>query len=397
MRLPFFSRQPSLGLYALSLLLFMAASSAPTPLYRLYQSMWSFPVVTLTLIFAAYILSLLLSLLCFGSWSDHVGRRRMVTLALLLESAAMALFLLAHGEYWLIAARLLQGFATGLAMAAMSAALMDINPQRGATLNSLMPLTGMGLGALGCGLLARYAPQPTQLIFALLLAAFLLQALRTWRAADTVEAEPGAQLSLLPAITLPRRLWLPMACSVLPNMASWALGGFFLSLMPSVLRQLTPDNYTLLGGVTTALLTGCGVLSISLARNWNGLRTLQTSAAGLVLGSVVLLLGLEQDNVLILLLGSAVAGLGFGLGFLGALRIMVPRVHAHERAGFMAALYILSYCANAVPAVIAGYAVQHYGLHLTSLTFVAGILAVALFSLLLLRLQRALVACPAGS
>ncbi len=59
MRIPLFSRQPTLGLYSLSMLLFMAASSAPAPLYRLYQSMWSFPVMILTLIFAAYILSLL--------------------------------------------------------------------------------------------------------------------------------------------------------------------------------------------------------------------------------------------------------------------------------------------------------------------------------------------------
>lgn len=392
-------RQPTLGLYGLSLLLFMAASSAPTPLYRLYQSLWSFPVMELTLIFAAYVMSLLVSLLCFGGWSDHIGRRRIVSVALLLEALSMALFLLADGPGWLIAARLLQGVATGLAMAAMAAALMDINPQRGATLNSLLPLAGMGLGALGTGLLAKYAPQPTQLIFIILLSGFVLQALRTWRAADTVEAEPGAVLSVVPRIAVPRRLWLPLLSVVLPNMAAWALGGFYLSLMPSLLRQLAPGNYQLLGGITTALLTGCGALSIILASRgqWHGPKILLTAASGLILGSAVLLVGMEQDNVLILLSGSAVSGFGFGLGFLGVLRTMVPRVQAHERAGFMAALYILSYCSNAVPAVIAGYSAQHAGLHQTAQVFISGVLISCLLGLVLLRLNRRQLSCPAGS
>ena len=51
---------------AMTLIWFMAASSAPTPLYRLYQEAWGFSPSVLTLIFAVYAFSLLLALLTVG-------------------------------------------------------------------------------------------------------------------------------------------------------------------------------------------------------------------------------------------------------------------------------------------------------------------------------------------
>jgi len=389
-------RKPSLALYGLTMLLFMAASSAPTPVYRLYQSMWSFPVIMLTIIFAAYVVSLLVSLLCFGNWSDHVGRRRIICTALVVESMAMGLFLLADSAQWLIAARLLQGFATGLAMAAMSAALMDINQQKAGQLNSMMPLGGMGLGALLSGILAKYAPEPTHLIFAILLLLFLLQLWRTARADDTSEPEAGVKLSLLPRISVPRRLIVTLICVVPVNMASWALGGFFLSLMPSLLRQMSPDNYQLLGGVSNALLTSVGVLTIQLVKEWPAKRILFSSSSGLIAGCVVLLAGVYNDNVVILLSGAVVAGFGFGCAFLGVLRTMIPLLHEHERAGFMAAVYIISYLSNSVPAVAIGYYSGIAGLRQASEVYIGGIMLVALLCLILQRVAPAPERCPAA-
>jgi len=57
----------------LGLLLF--ASSAPSPLYIVYQQRWGFSEITLTSVFAIYALALLLALLIAGAVSDHVGRR----------------------------------------------------------------------------------------------------------------------------------------------------------------------------------------------------------------------------------------------------------------------------------------------------------------------------------
>ena len=62
----------------ISVILFMAAAGAPTPLYIVYQQRWGFPTSTLTLVFAVYVLGLLATVLVVGGLSDHVGRRPVI-------------------------------------------------------------------------------------------------------------------------------------------------------------------------------------------------------------------------------------------------------------------------------------------------------------------------------
>ena len=69
----------------------------------------------------------------------------------------MLLFAEAQGVWWLFAARTLQGIATGIATAAISAALIDLQPPARSTLGALLaaaaPMGGLAAGALGSGLL----------------------------------------------------------------------------------------------------------------------------------------------------------------------------------------------------------------------------------------------------
>jgi len=80
-------RQPRF-LHAVTLILFLATASVPTPLYRLYQREWGFSPLMLTVIFAVYALALLAALLIFGSLSDRTGRRPVILAALTLEGAS---------------------------------------------------------------------------------------------------------------------------------------------------------------------------------------------------------------------------------------------------------------------------------------------------------------------
>jgi len=51
-------------------------STLVTPLYVLYQQAFGFSEVTLTLVYAAYVVGNLCALLFFGRLSDRIGRRR---------------------------------------------------------------------------------------------------------------------------------------------------------------------------------------------------------------------------------------------------------------------------------------------------------------------------------
>lgn len=369
--MPSAARSPLLALHAFTLITFLAASAAPTPLYRLYQSAWGFSPLLLTAAFAVYSVALLLSLLCLGALSDRVGRKPLVLAALSLQILAIGLFLLADGIGWLLTARIVQGVATALATTAVGAALLDLDRDRGALINSVAPMAGMGIGVLASTLLAQVAPAPLHLGFAILFLLFIVQWVRSLRAPETSVQRNPAAWSWRPRIAVPRAARGPMLRVSPINCSLWALGGLYLSLMPSLLRELAGEDAAWLGGVAVGLLTLTGGAAVLLARQRTPQFTLRLGGVSLVCGNVLFLLGLTLHHVPLLLLAAIVSGMGFGSGFLGALRTIVPHARPDERAGLMAAFYIQSYLINAIPVLIAGYAVGRIGLEPTAATYAA--------------------------
>lgn len=392
MSLPATNRS-SLWFLAITLLSFLAASTAPTPLYHLYQEHLQFSAATLTLIFGVYALSLLAALLTVGSLSDYLGRKPVIFTAVLLNMLAMLLFINADSVAWLIGARVLQGFATGMATAVLSAALLDTDRQQGPMVNSVAPLLGMALGAMGCGLLAEFAPLPLQLTYWVLFALFVMQALYVWRLPESVSRQPGAWASLRPTLHVPiqarRMLW-----RVLPiDLAVWALGGFFASLAPSLVRTATGSTSNLIGGATVAVLTVTGASMIYTLRNRPADKVLLLGASLLPAGVALILLAVHSASLPLFFFGTLVAGGGFGAGFLGALRSLVPLALPHERAGLMSAFYVLSYLAFCLPSLLAGNLTRSFGLVATTDGYGAILIILSLAALIGLLRERPVKAC----
>jgi predicted MFS family arabinose efflux permease len=356
----------SLVFLAITLLTFLAASSAPTPLYHLYQEGLHFSAGMLTLIFGVYAISLLAALLTVGSLSDHLGRKPVIFTALVLNMLAMLLFINESSVAWLIAARTLQGFATGMATAVLGAALLDTDRQQGPLVNSVAPLLGMACGAMGSSVLVEFAPRPTQLIYWTLLALMVLQALYVWRLPETVSRIPGALASLRPTLHVPpqarRALWLSLPVDV----AVWAMGGFYLSLAPSLVRAATGSTSNLIGGGLVAVLTLSGALMIFSLRNRPADKVLRLGASLLAVGVALILAAVHSASLLLFFIATLIAGSGFGAGFLGALRSVVPLALPHERAGLMSAFYVLSYLAFCLPSLLAGNLIRSFGLIATT-------------------------------
>lgn len=381
------SHRSSLVFLAITLLTFLAASSAPTPLYHLYQEGLHFSAGMLTLIFGVYALSLLAALLTVGSLSDHLGRKPVIFAALVLDMLAMLLFIHEDSVAWLIAARTLQGFATGMATAVLGAALLDTDRQQGPLVNSVAPLLGMACGAMGSSLLVEFAPLPTQLIYWTLLALMLLQALYVWRLPETVGRIPGALASLRPTLHVPpqarRALWLSLPVDV----AVWAMGGFYLSLAPSLVRAATGSTSNLIGGGLVAVLTLSGALMIFTLRNRPADKVLRLGAGLLAIGVTLILTAVHSASLPLFFIATLIAGSGFGAGFLGALRSVVPLALPHERAGLMSAFYVLSYLAFCLPSLLAGNLIRSFGLIATTDGYGAVLILLSLGALIALLLQ----------
>jgi predicted MFS family arabinose efflux permease len=376
------SYRSSLVFLAITLLTFLAASSAPTPLYHLYQEGLHFSAGTLTLIFGVYALSLLAALLTVGSLSDHLGRKPVIFAALVLNMLAMLLFIHADSVAWLIAARTLQGFATGMATAVLGAALLDTDRQQGPLVNSVAPLLGMACGAMGSSLLVEFAPLPTQLIYWVLFALMLVQSLYVWQLPESVSRMPGALASLWPTLHVPpqarRALWLSLPVDI----AVWAMGGFYLSLAPSLVRAATGSTSNLIGGGLVAVLTLSGAVMIFSLRNRPADKVLRLGAGLLVTGVALILGAVHSASLPLFFLATLVAGSGFGAGFLGAVRSVVPLALPHERAGLMSAFYVLSYLAFCLPALLAGNLTRSFGLIATTDGYGAVLIVLALGALI---------------
>lgn len=390
------SNRPSLVFLAITLLSFLAASSAPTPLYHLYQEAMGFSPATLTLIFGVYALSLLAALLTVGSLSDYLGRKPVIFIALLLEILAMLLFINGHSVAWLVVARVMQGFATGMATSVLGAALLDTDRQQGPLVNSVAPLLGMACGAMGTGLLVEFAPLPLQLAYWILLLLFVAQGVYVWRLPESVSPQPGAWASLRPTLHVPpqarRALWLALPVDI----AVWAMSGFYLSLAPSLVRAATGSTSNLIGGGLVAVLTLSGAVMIFTLRNRPADNVLRLGAGLLAVGVMLILCAVHSASLALFFFGTLVAGSGFGAGFLGALRSVVPLALPHERAGLMSAFYVLSYLAFCLPSLLAGNLTRTFGLIATTDGYGAVLIVLALGALLALVRQGSAKVCTAN-
>ncbi|PIK73503.1 MFS transporter, partial [Methylobacterium frigidaeris] len=295
-------RVDPLAVHAVTLGAFFAAAAAPTPLYRIYQETLALSPVFVTLVFAVYAVALLKALLVAGSLSDHLGRRPVIAGALWLEAAAMGLFLLVeNGPGWLVVARIVQGLATGIAAASLGAALVDVDRARGPIVNAVAPLAGMAVGALGTSALIQVAPLPLHLVYGLLLCTFAGLALAIWRIPESAATRPGALASLKPRMAVPPRIRRPLALVTPINIANWTLGGFYLSLVPSVVAAATGSRAPLTGGAVVTALMVAGSVSVLLRRAAPPRDNLTFGVLATALGVVGVVAGIHAASVPVLI------------------------------------------------------------------------------------------------
>ncbi|MBP2706129.1 MFS transporter [Microbispora sp. RL4-1S] len=359
----------------------LAASSAPSPLYPVYQAEFGFNALTLTAIFSVYVLALLVSLLTVGRLSDFLGRRPVLAAALVTEAAAMAVFLDAHGVAALFAARVVQGLATGAAVGVLGAYLLDLQPSDGSRLGSLVngvaATGGLGLGTIASGVMIQYAPQPTRLIFAVLTAAFVALAVATAVLPETVARTPGAAAALRPQVQVPpaaKRAFLRAAPVLI---STWMLGGLIFSLGGSLLTAVFGElNHAAVGLMLGALAVASAAASVLLRRHAPE-RMQREGTLLLLVGTILLVVAVASSSLWVFVAAAVIAGVGWGPAYLGAFRTLSQLAEPHERAALISAIYVLSYLAFSIPALIAGVAITTQGLRGTSLVYGAVVALVA--------------------
>jgi hypothetical protein len=150
------------------------------------------------------------------------------------------------------------------------------------------------------------------------------------------------------------------------NVATWALGGFYLSLMPALVAVTTGIASPFVGAAVVSLLMLTAAASVFALRPLSAGRVLSVSMIGLSIGLLVTLAGTGLRSAPLMIVGTAIAGIGFGAAYTGNLRILLPLADDSDRASLLAAYFAESYLAFSVPAIAAGLLVSVLGLLATA-------------------------------
>jgi MFS family permease len=365
------------------------ASVTPSPLYGIYSQLWDFSPAVLTLVYGTYAFGVLTTLILAGRLSDEIGRRPVLLVALGTLLATSVIYMAAQSVVWLFVARGLQGLATGLALAAASAALLDLHPRRdpagvGLT-NGVASAGGIGLGMLVSAVAVQALPAPRVVpyvvLFTLFAVAFVGALLMPEPVANRSRPRLTPQRPSVPAVV--RRPFLLAGLGVL---SSWSIGGLFFSLGPQLSAVVFNTDNHIVTGLSVVLLAGtAAVAQVVFGRSAPWLGTAAGSVA-LATGLLLIVLAAAETSGPLLIAGAIVGGAGFGVAFLGSLRALSVAIPNEHRAQVMSAFYVVAYSSLSLPAVLAGIVVSPLGLESTFEIF--GIVVAALALLLAVEATR---------
>ena len=357
------------------------ASVTPSPLYHLYATEWHFGPLTVTLIYATYAFGVLTALLLAGRVSDDVGRRPVLLLALATLALSSVVFILASSAAWLFAARGIPGLATGAAISAACAALLDLHPRRDAAAaglaNGVASAGGLAFGLLVSSALVQLGDAPSTLPYLVLFTLFAIAFAGAYLMPEPVAERRALRLTVArPRVPAAARH--PFLLASLAVAASWSIGGLFFSLGPGLGVRLFDTTNVVLAGIGIVALAGSAAVAqvvFGRTRPWVGAAA---GSAALAAGTVLIVASAAVGSSTLYVAGSVIGGVGFGIAFLGGLRSLVASIPPHERAAVLSAFYIVAYASLSIPAILAGVVVTHIGLTSTFEIFGSVVAAIAL-------------------
>jgi MFS family permease len=339
------------------LLVMMLGGTLPIPLYVLYEQQMGFGPLGVTVVFVAYVLGTLLVLVALGDLSDHVGRRKVLVLAVLCAMISSVLFLAASSIGLLIVARVVSGMAAGFATGTATAALAELQPrgdhQAAAVVASGSNMTGLGLGPLVAGLFAEYVAMPTHSVFWAYLGACAL-ALAALAAIPETVRRPDGVISLRPKLAVPPGMRAVMLGACLGVFAAFSVLGLFSSLVPTFLHGvLGVHNLALIGGGSFLIFVTAAISQAVSAR----LPARRSVSAGVPL--LLVCLGtveaaLFAEALWLFLVGTIAGGIAVGFIFRGGLSELNRIAPARNRAAIVSAFFAVAYLGLGLPAVLTG-------------------------------------------
>jgi len=349
---------------AITFLLVMAYSTVPTPLYSIYQAQDGFPVSTITVIFAAYAVGVVVSLFFVGHISDWVGRRRMLLIAVLISVLSAALFLLWSDVEGLIVARVVNGMSIGVLTATATAHLGELRsfarPEESSLVSASVAgasnLGGLALGPLIGGVFADFLPNPLILPHAVFLIVLVVGAIAIATVPETVKPGDVRTRYRPQRLAVPSRSRGVFIAAAFGAFAGFALFGLFTSLAPTILRGTFHEPDHLLAGATTFAVFGAAAAGQVVLARLPLRRQLLVATISCGVGLVTIAVGALVAQLGVFIAGGVIAGLGVGVLFKSAIATAGSLAEPSRRGETLSFIFLVAYSGLAIPVLAIGFA-----------------------------------------
>jgi predicted MFS family arabinose efflux permease len=329
----------------------------PTPLYPLYRESFGFGGITLTVIYAVYVLGNMAAMVFFGRLSDQIGRRKVAILAILAAVISTLVFLFAESTAWLYPARVLSGFSTGLVAGSSAAWIAELYPaeQRptAALVASAGNFMGVGLGPLIGGMLATFAPSPLHLPFAVYLCILVVDLLAIRTVPETVPntRTRWSEISLKPRFGVPASIRMAFLSPGVTGFSIFSLIGFYGALIPGLVAGSLGVANPLVSGSIVFELFIVATIALALGARLTP-RTAMLSCLVLLPASLWLLMLAEHLHSLwVVAIATFIGGIAAAFGYRGSLQVVNAICPPGQRSEVVSVLMFCMFAGNAIPVI----------------------------------------------
>ena len=374
---------------AFVLLVGMASTTLPTPLYPYYQQHFGFELLMTTVIFSAYGIGVLGTLLLAGNLSDRTGRRPIMLTACLLGILSAFIFMAASGVGWLMLGRLVSGISAGLFTATATTQIVECAPpsyqSKAALLATLSNMVGLGIGPVISALTTMMLPAPGQGIFILDTVLLLIATALVWRTNETAPSLPNSgPLFHIRCPYVPHYLLRPFIPAAVAGFAGFAVMGIFTSAVPNVMGQLMGIHIPLAIGAMALLIFFGSALGQTGQQRLPPASRLPIGATLLALGMALIGISVGLIAPVLLAVGGIIAGIGQGIALRAGLGEMTRLSRDEDRASVTSMFFLILYLASVIPVIGLGLTAHAIGLQLAGTLFSAAIGGLALAALMAL-------------
>ena len=331
-------------------------SAAPAMIYPLYAAQWHLSFTLVTVIFAVYPLTVVVTMLLFAGLSDRAGRKYVMLAGLLSSAVGVLMFAAADSVAVLLAGRVMMGIGVGLSAGPSAAALVDYAGQGGSARAGAVTLGAQSVGfaaaLLLAGALVTWAPAPTRLSFYVLFA--LLIVLIILCLFIPGDRPVGVSSRLLARPDVPVYLRRTFIYAALAVTGAYTHGVLISSVGAQIARSLIGSPSPWINSVALALFPVALGIAGSLARKIEARRSVITGSIVSATGMVSLCISVSEHSLVFFISASFISGAGYAFMTFGGLGLIAREARQSDRGSAMSMLFVFAYLFTGGLAVVLG-------------------------------------------